>query len=715
MRQRQKLETSAPSNLASALAIFECDNSGKVIYANQECLDLLDQSATVIVGKALSDIFLPASSHVPSEFKKHLRDGAPWRTTCLLKQDSTKKLSLLLTPHYSQGKRLGSFGQLMPAHQVPTNQISSIWQRLPLMPTLIGASGLAVMALWWLHLSAAESSNLQTGIVVAVSALLLSIPFLVSQLLIKPIESLRQAVHQKQLFPNTPMAMMEPATEPLKEFDDSLLAFIQSEAVRNLQRHSDSGANEQMRQGLECVSSCLMMVNEQFDIVYLNQSVRSLLKKHEPRIQSVLPHFVCDRLVGTNIDTFHKNPHHQRSLLSALNAAYRSEIQIADLTFTLTANAIRDAQGKRKGAVVEWHDRTDEVRVEREIQSVVQAVCAGQLSKRLTLNDKEGFSLTLCKEINAMVDSIADCFDDIAQTVNAMAHGDLTYHMQGEREGHFGHIQNNINQALQQFHETVSDITKASQFFQRNSEEIAQGNGDLSDRTEKQAATLQATAASMEQLSSTIHSNADAAQQANELASASTHTAQKGEEILTDTIAAMQDIEHSSQRIAEIVGLIDTIAFQTHMLALNASVEAAKAGEHGSGFAVVATEVRSLASRSAEAAHEIKALVSAGVDKAHVGSDLVHRSGESLTQILSHVSQVDQLMSEIANASAEQSQGATQVSAAICEIDDMTQKNSALAELITKASDSASQKAQMLAERISFFHTQRTPPTWRER
>ena len=240
--------------------------------------------------------------------------------------------------------------------------------------------------------------------------------------------------------------------------------------------------------------------------------------------------------------------------------------------------------------------------------------------------------------------------------------------------------------------------------------EIAQGNNDLSARTENQASALQQTAASMEELSSTVKHNADNARQANQLAQNASSVAAQGGQVVAQVVDTMKGINDSSRKIADIISVIDGIAFQTNILALNAAVEAARAGEQGRGFAVVASEVRSLAGRSAEAAKEIKTLISDSVGRVEQGSALVDQAGATMEEVVASIRRVTDIMGEISAASAEQNAGVTQVGQAVTQIDQATQQNAALVEEMAAAAASLKSQAQDLVQAVSVFQVQAAAP-----
>jgi methyl-accepting chemotaxis protein len=293
--------------------------------------------------------------------------------------------------------------------------------------------------------------------------------------------------------------------------------------------------------------------------------------------------------------------------------------------------------------------------------------------------------------------------DDAARIAHCIAAGDLTVDIPLKKHDELSLLfaMRTMRDALS---EAVKKVRTGSEGVAIASSEIAQGNHDLSARTESQASALEETAASMEELSSQVHHNAENARQASQLASRASAVAIKGGEVVGRVVDTMKDINDSSRKISDIIGVIDGIAFQTNILALNAAVEAARAGEQGRGFAVVASEVRSLAGRSADAAKEIKSLINASVERVEQGTELVDQAGTTMQEVVDSIKQVTNIMGEISAASQEQSLGVAQVGEAVTSLDQATQQNAALVEEMAAAASSLKSQAGDLVQTVAIFN-----------
>ncbi len=474
--------------------------------------------------------------------------------------------------------------------------------------------------------------------------------------------------------------------------------------IKNLKRDIEqtrqrADAASRIRTALDNVTSSVMMADNDRNIFYLNQSAQRLFQEAEQDIQKELPNFRHGSLLGGSIDAFHKHPQHQAKLLETLDQPYTSELQIGGRTMRIVANPIINDAGDRLGTAVEWTDRTAEVAVEKEVGLIVASAQEGDLSKRIVTDGKQSFFRTFGDGINTLIDQVESILTDLSGVMSAMVQGDLTRPVQGEYQGAFDHMKGNTNRTLDNLREILGKLYESMDEMRTAADEISSGNTSLSARSEQQASNLQETAAAMEQQASTARNNTDNAQQANRLAIAARTKAEQGGEAVDRAVRAMQAIDSASADIAEIIGVIDEIAFQTNLLALNASVEAARAGEQGRSFAVVATEVRNLAGRSAKAAKEIKD----SAEKVRLGAELVNASGATLQELVDAVKKVGDIVAEIAAASTEQSAGIEQVNRAVTSMDEITQDNAALAEQTSAASAGMTGKASELSELVSRF------------
>lgn len=293
--------------------------------------------------------------------------------------------------------------------------------------------------------------------------------------------------------------------------------------------------------------------------------------------------------------------------------------------------------------------------------------------------------------------------DRVVGHFEKMAEGDLSARIERRGNNEIGKLFAALARMQESLSRTVGKVRDGSQAIHAGSQSIAHGNSDLSSRTEQQAASLEETASSMEQLTSTVSQNADNARQASQLAQSASQTAERGGSVVNQVVDTMREISTRSHKVVDIIDVIDSIAFQTNILALNASVEAARAGEQGRGFAVVASEVRNLASRSADAAKQIRGLIEASVERVDAGSQLVDQAGSTMGDIVSAVQRVNDIMDEIAAASQEQSNGIGQVNLAITEMDQVTQQNARLVQEASSAANALEREASSLREAVALF------------
>ncbi|MDF1719897.1 MAG: methyl-accepting chemotaxis protein [Minwuia sp.] len=458
-----------------------------------------------------------------------------------------------------------------------------------------------------------------------------------------------------------------------------------------------------IKTALDNVETNVMVADIDLNIVYTNETLGEMLKTAEADIRTELPQFSAEKIIGANIDIFHKRPEHQRGMLARLSETFKTTIAVGGRSFNLVVNPIHDADQEKVGFVVEWSDITQELAIESEINGLVAAAVEGDFSQRLDLDGKVGFQRTLAEAMNRLSSTTSEAITSVADALSGLSEGDLTRRVDGEFRGLFRKLQGDTNTTSQQLSQIVTDIMSAADEVSAAADEISSGTSDLSSRTEQQASNLEETAASMEEMASTIKQNAENAQQANQLSSSAREVAMRGGSIVENAISAMSRIEDSSQKVSDIIGVIDEIAFQTNLLALNAAVEAARAGDAGKGFAVVASEVRTLAQRSSQAAKDIKGLIVDSGAQVKDGVELVNNTGKSLGEIVDSIKRLSDIVSEISAASNEQATGVEEINRAVSQMDEMTQQNAALVEESAASAKTLLEQSRGMRQRMTYF------------
>lgn len=609
------------------------------------------------------------------------------------------------------------------------------------------------------------------------------------------------------------------------------------------------------------IAANVMLTDAENRIVYLNKSIRSMLKAAEADLQQELPGFDADALAGANIDVFGGDILRQNKRSADLSAPCRTRIQIGGRTFDLVASAIAGHAGQNLGTVIEWADRTKELdgqsrleieRAERErcyqrlageqaadkrqyeslvrnipgavyrsdwnadwtmqlmsdgirsvtghspeaflaggtvtfgslihaddqtaveaavadaaerdapftieyrvrhcdgserwvfekgcvvksadrkplyldgviiditerkqielamqqlqeeMRSLLEAAAAGDFAKQIQVNGRTGLSRQLAENVNGLMHAVHQAVGETGSVMAALSQGDLSQRVTGDHQGDLACLRDDINATAEKLASVISRTIEVMSAIKVSTTELSIGAADLSSRTEEQAASLEEITASIRRLAGVANQSAESADQAKQLVLAARTAAESGGAVAGDAVTAMGQIEKSSRRISDIIGMIDEIAFQTNLLALNAAVEAARAGGAGRGFAVVAKEVRNLAQRSSTASKEIKALIVDSSGQVLQGVELVSKAGKTLIEIVTSIKRVSDIVTEIAAASREQSAAVTDVQTAIDQIEIATQHNAALVEESSAAVSSVDKQVQDILEVTAFFNT----------
>jgi len=447
--------------------------------------------------------------------------------------------------------------------------------------------------------------------------------------------------------------------------------------------------NARIKTALDKVGANVMLADNDLNIIYMNEAVTSMMRKNEADLKTALPVFDARKLVGQNIDVFHKNPAHQRNLLGSLVSTYTGTIEVAGLTFTVIATPVIGEDGERAGTVVEWLDRTEEVAVENEISDIVTAATAGQFDQRIDMTGKEGFFGRLASGINEVIENTEVGMTDVARVLQALAEGDLTKNITADYQGLFAQLKDNTNTTIERLGNVIGDVRENSNAITTAAEQVSGTAQSLSQGASEQAASVEETSASVEQMSASINQNSENAKVTDSIAGQASESAQEGGEAVSQTVKAMK-------KIADKISIIEDIAYQTNMLALNAAIEAARAGEHGKGFAVVASEVRKLAERSQNAAGEIGELAGSSVT-------IAETAGGLLEEMVPNINKTADLVQEIAASSEEQAGGAGQISNAMGQLDKVTQQTASASEELAATAEEMRGQAEHLQSLIAFF------------
>lgn len=478
------------------------------------------------------------------------------------------------------------------------------------------------------------------------------------------------------------------------------------------ERRRDAEQADRLSSMVSAAQSYFMTVDNDLVVTYANPAVVAMFRKYETELRATFPTFSVDRLIGTDVSMFHKNPSHQRALLAdAARLPFTTEIKVGGLEFGITACALVDGNGRRQGAAVEWRDFNERAAYRREVQRLFESAQAGQLSVRGDLQAVSEAYRPMLASINDIIEQIVAPIGAMKGHLDQLAEGDLTAEIAADYAGDHALLQDGLHRTLDSLNSTLGRVRQVAESVAAGSREVSDSAQALSQGATQQSASLQEITATMSRITDQTKRNAEHATVAAKISNSARKSAAEGDMLMRAMVEAMREIDDASQSIRKIIKVIDEIAFQTNLLALNAAVEAARAGVHGKGFAVVAEEVRSLAGRSAKAAKETTDMIENSLHKVNQGTELAQQTASALGEIVDGVAKVSELVSAIADASNEQARGIADINEGVAQIDKVTQTNTASAEQSAAASQDLSRQARELEEQLKRFRLrQRSEP-----
>ena len=438
-----------------------------------------------------------------------------------------------------------------------------------------------------------------------------------------------------------------------KDLTESLAAQARDVQARQAEIESQAverriaAENARVRQALDAAMLPVRIADDAGQIVYINQALRTVLKRDEAAFRRSLPNFNADQILGGSIGVFYKDPAQAIERLRQLNQTTTTTLELGGRTYDVTTTPIRSASGERLGTVGQWQDRTDQLQAETEISTMTSGAVLGDLTQRATLEGKTGFYRQLAEHFNELLETIG---------------------------------------------QTIAQVRNAASQLGSAAEQVSTTSQSLSQSASEQAAGVEQTTASLQEMASSIQQNSQSASVTDGMATKAAREAIEGGDAVSQTVEAMK-------AIATKISIVDDIAYQTNLLALNAAIEAARAGEHGKGFAVVAAEVRKLAERSQVAAQEIGSLAGSSVS-------LAEKAGSLLSQMVPSIHKTSELVQEIAAASGEQAGSVNQITSAMGHLNGATQQNASASEQLSATAEELSAQAEQLQSLMAFFRLQ---------
>ncbi|MEM9199345.1 MAG: methyl-accepting chemotaxis protein [Pseudomonadota bacterium] len=454
--------------------------------------------------------------------------------------------------------------------------------------------------------------------------------------------------------------------------------------------------SRRIKTALDKARSSMMITDETGRIVYVNEGLRASFARHAHEIAKRVPGFAAEMLERHALGEFG---------LAQSRDVEKTDISLGNRRFEIIQSPVSDEAGNAIGSMLQWRDRTDALAAQERMREVAGAVAEGDFSRRIDTETDDPLTNAICESFNALAGSVESGINAVMTVAAALADGDLTRRMDGRFQGRFASLQTSMNGTVDRLAGLVADIQRSTHQMGSAISAIATESGELAERAVNQAASLEETNATLEQVARGNQRSAEAAIAASKSATEAVGSAEEGTLVVGDAVTAINRIEASSTRITEIVSVIDSISLQTNLLALNAAVEAARAGEAGKGFAVVADEVRSLAQRSAQAARDIRDLIESSAGEIAQGVELVRRTGDALTSLAAAIGDTQSRASEIQMQSQDQATAMGEITTAIAHLDSITQANSEMAEQSARDARNLQATAHGLSEVVEVFRT----------